>query len=354
MTIQIRNSDISEFKRCREAWNFSSGHKLNLRPNKSPVHFGFGTSVHRGCEVLYNPTDIYNTAKAVDAFVEAWSGYMQDCFDPQEWADMKNFGIGMLEGYADYAIKNDDFLPVRNEVEFEVPIIVPKGMEEHLPVGFTMGPSRHLFYKGEAVVFAGRIDLLGRNQYGYVVVDHKTAKQFHSLEFLEMDEQLSKYGYAMTALGFKVVAIYYNQLGKAIPCGPTVLRRELKSGKTKVSLSKNKAELGVTAEAYKLAVAEHGLNMADYAEHVQWLEANPPDLFRRTVVTKTNAEYVVIEKRLFFEAIDMLNNPNIYPSPNSNWGCTNCLYREPCIAKNEGNAINMILRNGYHVRGDDE
>jgi hypothetical protein len=262
-------------------------------------------------------------------------------------------GIGMLEGYFGFALREDDFVPVRNEVEFEIPIIVPERYRNRLPVGFTHIDG-WLHYHGEPVVFAGRIDLLGKADDGYVIVDHKTAGKFDSLEFLEMDEQLAKYGYAMWVLGFNVVALYYNQLHKAVPCSPTVLTRELKSGKTKVSLSRNKSEPGVTAEAYKAAVAEHGLHLADYREHIEWLEANPPNLFRRTVVFKTPPEYMVIQERLFYEAVDMLNDPFIYPSPNSNWGCTNCLYRDPCLAKQEGKGIDLILQTNYHVRGDTE
>lgn len=347
MTIAIRNGDITTFKKCRQEWNFSSLHRQNLRLNRQPTYFGFGTAIHKGAEVWYNPTGPYDDAAGIEAFFKEWQKYIGDCYNPEEWADMRDMGFEMMRGYYDFAKLNDDFKPIRNEVEFEVPIIVPKGLGRSLPVGFSCNGDRHLFYKGEAVVYQGRIDFIGEDEFGLIFGDHKTASRFTDLSFLEMDEQLARYGYAMWILGLTVYKIYYNQFLKAVPSDPKVLTRVLKSGKVTTKLSVDKTQ-PTTAKRYELAVARLGLNMADYRDHIEYLRNNPIEFFRRTPIRKTPKEYQVIGERLFNEAVDMLNDPRIYPTPNTNWGCDKCLYREPCLALNEGNSPNFILKTKYH------
>src|SRR5947209_3560583 len=51
----IRTSDRAYFKRCRQLWDFTSKIRMNYEPLVQPRPLEFGTAIHRGLEVYYNP-----------------------------------------------------------------------------------------------------------------------------------------------------------------------------------------------------------------------------------------------------------------------------------------------------------
>lgn len=337
------------FKQCRQYWDFNSKIRRSLEPNDVSEYFTFGTAIHAGLEEWYNPQWLPNghpsiesvkDSNAIYEFLRSWLEHGDDRLTVMTWEEYNSLGIEMLTGYFEYARVNDNFMPVRTEIEFEVPIPVGASLWHKVfnRKNFGFDANDCLTHNGRPVVYQGRLDLLARDEHGLVIVDHKTASKFDSTAHLEMGEQVASYAWAMRSCGYEVHSIIYNELKKATPEEPEVL----KSGK----LSKNKA-VATSVAKFRQALARTGQSEVGYEDYLAWLEINPPQLFRRTTVRKSSKELDVIGERILLEALDMLDDPSIYPTPSKNYNCVKCAFRQPCLAANDGSNVEAILARGY-------
>lgn len=342
----IRTSDRLAFKRCRRAWNWSSKLRENREPNKRARPLDFGTAVHAALEAYYDPRSWHDkeikegSAKAAFAFSMHehrkdyldLSGKMElDVLEQEEFdADME-LGLGMLRGYFTWALKNDNFVPVHVEIEFEVPILDPHGAK--LLMGIDCVP----------VVYQGRIDLIVMDEHGqYWLLDHKTTATFGNLEWLVYDEQCKSYAWAVEQmLGIKIAGVIYSQLRKKAPHKPAVL----KSGR----LSVNKQQ-DTSYEIFMETIKELNHMEEWYTDYLQHLQDEPKIFFRRELIRYNSHELKSMGEQIFDEAIEMLDNPRIYPTGGSN--CNWCDFRTPCLAKNDGSDAQWILNDLFHVRGE--
>jgi hypothetical protein len=231
---------------------------------------------------------------------------------------------------------------MKTEIEFEVPIPVPVGLQ--LPGGFA-NIGGNLFKVGDGyalipIVYQGRIDLIVKDMRAgkYWIVDHKTAAQFGQTEHLELDPQCGSYCWAIKrVLGIDVEGVVYQEMRKSYPKEPNVL----KSGE----LSKNKNQ-GTTVELYEKAIREGGYRRADYAEFLETLGNSQQEYFRRLVVHRSPDELRILEHNICLEAIDMFNDPHIYPNP-SRWNCNGCAMRTPCLIRQEGRDYEYHLKHSH-------
>ena len=330
----VRTSDRKSFKDCRLAWHWGSKIRCNLEPLRTDNALGFGTSIHAGLEEFYDPraweklTAQERLGLALRAFETTWSEYLIEGLSEEERAEWKRlFGLGreMLKGYVKWAAKMDrGITPVFTEVEFEVPIDLSAKADF-----------------GE-VVYQGRIDLIVKDADSeYWIWDHKTAARLDPTDFLELDEQTASYAWAIQEqLGIKIAGVVYNELVKNYPEPPKVL----KSGK----LSQDKQQ-NTTYELYEQALAEHGLPVVEYADFLTYLQDNPREYFRRVQVQRSQRELRLMGERIALEAVDMLNDPSIYPNPNR-FKCGRCSFRGACVAYNDGSDYDYILNINFRKR----
>jgi hypothetical protein len=373
----IRTSDRISFKSCRQSWDYSSKIRQNYEPKALPKPLDFGTAIHSGLQVLYDPRtwewdrDVVELA-ALQAFVkenrQALLRY-EELSGPDElvrldFAERDELGRGMLQNYFAWYRTHSNFTPVYVEVEFEVPIPVPPSLS--LPPGFMRSRDGNLLHISPTyggfgasfetewwpVVYQGRIDMIVRDQHGrYWLVDHKTAAQLRQdvISFLGKDEQLKSYGWAIELmLGIPIVGCIYNELYKGVPSPPA----ENKSQRQGRWFSVNKMQ-DTTYELYEATVSredraayEHGL----YDDMLNYLKEQGNKYFRRTQADYTQREYEILGENICKEAIDMLNNPMIYPNP-SRFKCGYCMMEAPCQARMEGSDEAMILQQLYVRRG---
>jgi hypothetical protein len=364
----IRTSDRGQFRKCRELWNFTSKIRLNWEwvPGIDPLDFGI--AVHKGMEVYYDPERwnderLIVEAEAHLAFMAVMNDWKRRLIKSDNWEarkatwnEHKELGTGMLNHYFMWAPRHDlkdDWEPIKTEIEFEVPIPVPDTID-HLRWEFSaidgnlyqrVMPEGSDEYVMIPVVYQGRIDLIIRNKRTgkYWIVDHKTAAQFGQTEHLELDPQCGSYCWAIQKiLGINVDGVIYQELRKKVPKEPTVLQ----SGE----LSQNKAQ-GTTAELYEKAILDGGYNPEPYAAFVQTLRESQQEYFRRLTVHRSQRELEILEHNICLEAIDMLNDPSIYPNP-SRWNCNGCAMRTPCLLKQEGSDWQWHLEHSqqYAVR----
>ena len=349
------------FKRCRQLWDFGSKLRLNYEPLKMPKALDFGTAIHKALEVYYDPTTWHDyeirSTLAMKAFYDIIEQQKQKqlkitgdstlIFEfEQDFVERRDLGKAMLLNYFSYSKENDNFTPIATELDFEVPIFIPNGYKSHLTSRFHqfsfLDESGVLFYEKKPVVYQGRIDLLIQDEKGrYVIVDHKTATNFGDLTWLELDEQCTSYGWALEhVLGLDVSGILYNQIRKKAPSTPAVLKNGM------LSVAKNS---DTTYEMFKATAESLGHDLSMYSDHLQYLKDNPKEFVRRTFVRRTEKEYETQSLRIFLEALEMIQDPLIYPNPTS-MNCNGCMFFAPCSAKQSGGDVQFLLNEMYRKR----
>lgn len=349
----IRTSDRGTFRSCRQEWDWSSKIRNNLEPRARYQPFEDGTVWHAAMETYYNPETwhLLGTDKEymVHAFTrksllieqdkivkEATNLYEEDILPDErleEYDERYKMLSAMLEHYFTWAPTVDNFKPVKIEIEFEVPIIDPKG--------YAMLCECH----GWPVFYQGRLDGIAEDIYGnYWILEHKTTGQMGDTAWLDLDAQCGSYAWAMRELGLLVKGIYYTQALKAAPKKPDRLLRTTQGR----NFSVNKQQR-VTYDMYRNTLIEHGEPLANYVEFLTFLQSKPNPFCRRITVYRNSASLDYIGKTVWKEAKEMIHNPVIYPNPgpfNCNW----CRFREPCIAKQDGLDWQFILNELYVER----
>jgi len=347
----IRTSDRESFRRCRQAWDFGSKIRQNWDyvPGVEPLDFG--TAIHAALEVYYDPRRWGDDRSVVEQEgVMAFSNHMADWkrrlhksrqwdMMEDEWRAHNVLGRGVLKHFYTWApVMDDQWEPLKSELEFEVPIPIPDGFV--IPVGWGRSPENNLLKvvddKLIPVVYQGRIDLIARNirTNKVYIIDHKTRGQFGDYEHYELDTQASSYAWVLKKiLKIDVHGIIFQELRKKAPQEPKVLKRG--------ALSKDKGQ-STTAEIYRAAVLRAGHPIAEYEDFITFLETEGQQYFRRIQVDRSEKELEIIGRNVIDEAIDMLDNPRIYPSP-SGINCNGCRYREPCLMKQDGSDSQYYL-----------
>src|SRR5215831_4643938 len=247
----IRTSDRGIFKGCRQRWDFASKIRGDYEPFAPQVAFDFGTSIHAGLEQYYKNFDHENrNAIALAAFLVSEQDFRKkakvfytDGVLPEEIAiefdERTELGKGMMLHYFGF-YQHEKLKPVKVEIEFELQIPVSDDNFHLIPEGgmlnwdaandlmcWCTACKRH-----HSVYYQGRCDMLVEDQWGrYWIWDHKTAGQFGSTEWLDIDDQCGSYIWALRSLCLPIQGVVYNRLLKAVPHPPTVLA----SGKLSVN-----------------------------------------------------------------------------------------------------------------------
>lgn len=347
----IRTSDRGQFKRCRTLWDMTSKMRLNYQYAPGVEPLDFGTAVHAGAEAYYDPItwhdDAVKQALAIAAFKDSMLSWKKRIKDSGMWDNMQEtfethweLGLAMLDHYFLWAPDADkNFVPVKVEIEFEVPIPCTEALLYKMDLGgHWQSINDQLYYRGRAVVYQGRIDLIFQDKRDGTlwILDHKTAAQFGQTEHLELDQQCGSYVWAcQKMLGLDVAGVIYSEWRKKAPKDPDILKSGLPS--------QNKAQ-STTPELYRQKLRELGLPEEDYTDFLQSLQESGQQYFRRIQIYRSVDELAHLESNIVNEAVDMIDNPRIYPNP-SRWNCNGCQFRSPCLMRQEGGDWKWFLQN---------
>lgn len=372
----IRTHDRMTFKSCREKWDIGSKLRGDWEPIVTAKALEVGTAFHAACEVYYDPQTWHldrevRIAAAMGKYIEVCDEHKKQVIRlnglsievETDFKERRELGIAMLNQYFDWAKKNDNFTPVATEIEFEVPIPVPEdwtqpveGMPDdmrwigingrNIDPAFTarlIDGTWYLYYKGLPVVYQGRVDALLEDESGYWVHDYKTAAQAGQTEWLQMDDQIGSYVWALRQmLHLPIRGFIYTEVFKKILHEPKVNQ----NGR----LSVNKQQ-DTTLDMFLAKVEELGQDPESYADYIEHLKNNPKMVARRFQIHRGEKELEIFQRRLVLEVIDMLNDPSIYPNP-SKINCNGCWYYAPCLARQEGSDPEMILSISYQKRSE--
>jgi hypothetical protein len=280
-----------------------------------------------------------------------------------EYRDRIKLGLNMLRYYTEQVspITDVGFTPIEVEVPFEIPITNPdtgevlrctcdecwrKWMRHHDPKGEPKNWQRgYVGWSGLPVTYGGRLDMLAQDDLGRLwIYDWKTTSRIMDEDsessFLTLDDQIASYVWALRLLGMPVVGFVYVEIKKAYPTTPDELTRLYKG--RRFSTSKT---LMTTPEIYRRFVAEHdALAYAEgcYDDYLGWLKREGPKFHQRHQIHKNDHECAEVGRNIFLEASDIIGQPKIYPQP-GRFSCQTCLYRQPCIGKNQGEDYQYTL-----------
>lgn len=362
---RLSTTERQEFKECRRRWDFSSLSRQALEPNRPAMALWFGTGIHHVLEHLYmrrkaeaepGMGDLVGSSEE-EFVVDLWNDWTENeiakmeklngpLWDEQKEAlrDSGTLGREMLQHYvrwssvADYVEPNGFKQILYTEKEFAVWVPGPDGEPYH----FTDGSGQVW-----EIWLVGRLDLFVEDFDGRIwVVDHKTSKDKLDTEILTLDDQMTMYIWAAQRILQKEIAgCLYNVLRKKLPVVPRVLA----SGK---GLSKDKS-IDTTYDVYLQAILDNGFDPKDYEDILHMLKNKDAGFFTRAKVYRNQHEIAMAGRMLLMEAIDMLNDPYIYPSPT--WDCRwKCDFKDLCLTMNRNDDVDYLLKTLYRPRQVEE
>ncbi len=407
--IPIHQSDLATYKFCRRRWNWSSPARQNLR-RKITIYgvnppLWFGTGIHYALQLHYDPIlqrdpvetfktwwtwqveggivledeleqvlDVEPTLVPGQKFdtqhgpaYESMDRYEPDMykvrgmrellpeFFEDEWLELRDLGIGMMTFYKEYAEKNDNFDIIAAESSFSVPLGFESIDTREESPNYGKSLEVHARGKRDAIIQWHDTGLYG-------IMDHKTAGKMDDDYFkkLEKDPQCSTYLWASQEEAKihdlpwkKIEYVLYNVLRKKYPQSPTPLQ----SGKPSV----DRANEGTTAELFEQYVRDNNLTSwfeSEKGEKAQgyytWLleQGDKNFIIREPVYRNVHEAYNTGEQIKMIAKEMLAADLPIYPNPTGDWLCTNCPFRAPCIAADDGSDYTAMLVDGYERNRD--
>lgn len=390
----LHTTEGRSFRGCRRRWSYVF--QQFYYPTLTPKPLEFGVAFHIGMEKLYDPDTWHDKklglALARAAFVkkcdEQFNDFVKHHGEPepevrQDYAERRTLGLGMLQYYSDKIIPthDHDLNPVRVEVKFEVPIKSPDGEQlwckcdicwgryatyhranptvarwPEGPIGVKIvdEEAHRAMWMGLPVTFGGRIDALMEDENGdYWIFDWKSAAQLTKEEnddYLLLEDQITRYVWALKLLGLPVKGFVYAEIRKAVPTEPEPLKRPYRGR----LYSANKQD-AYDLEMYVNTVKEgdpNGYFNGMYDEFIEHLESVGAQVFhKRHQVHRNDEELASTGYYIWLEAQEMTNPElRIYPSP-GRFGCTTCAFATPCLMTNRGEDVQYYLDSMYEKRG---
>jgi hypothetical protein len=208
----------------------------------------------------------------------------------------------------------------------------------------------HLPWKGLPVVYAGRLDMLARDENGnYWIFDWKTAARIsEKYDFLYLDDQVASYVWALIKLGLPVKGFVYHEQKKAFP-EPPKENKHVRLGR-KFSVSQQQS---TSYDMYLETVSTQDKDAYEaglYDEFLQYLKNEGIIYFFRHQIAKSLAEVEETEKNIGYEALDMIDpGLRVYPSP-GRFGCDFCAFQTPCMEKNSQGDYEYALNTMFEIK----
>lgn len=322
------------FRECRRRWFLTVVHRLD--PQEGNPNYFLGTIYHEALEAYYRAQmagrkEAVRAEASMDAYecafrrdivaVKDQLGFLWP-YHEEHWYGVGDMGMSMLEAYLDAETRDhlfDEVIAVEERVNIEIDSDSP---------GF----------------LSVQADAVGRQSGLLVVADHKTASRVVSSAHLDLDDQLTSEARVwLHKTGELPDRVAYNVSYKKVAQPPALLRGG------RLSTKKNQ---NTTPALYRAAVKDAGLKLADYAEHLAYLEARQSPFFRREYTIRTNEQMAAFDASLREEWEDMVmvaGRPQAaYINP-SDLSCGSCPVRVVCTTMQDGGNVEAVIRAGFVV-----
>lgn len=311
----IRVSERQKFRECRRAWKYAYLNKLEPIA-KSPGARELGTALHAALAAYYR-------AMALDSAVESREGLMWDAWESYMTTletEQIELGTGMLNNYLRTYDQDDlqNLKPLLVEETLYAPIL------------------------GTKVWLQGTIDLLvDVRGEGTFIMDSKSYRSMRTSIELEHEDQMTAYIWLCQQNGIRVRGAIYNQLRKAVPAIPRVL----KNG----TLSRDRG-MGTDKTTYLQAIKDNGFNPDDYADFLELL--GDGEFFSRVTIYRSKEYIEEFQRWLPFEAREMssIRTP-LYPNLSLRH-CNFCDFSSMCVAECNRADVKLVARLEYQKKED--
>lgn len=324
--MDIRGSEVQDFLRCRQRWDYRW--KQNLIPKKKNSKLFFGELFHIYLEYLYK-TRSHESAQS----------YMFSKFDQAFDSDLE------LEDMEDRLriISNNYF--EKYKVDFLNMEVI--GVEVQFSVPLT-----------KEINFTGTIDLIFRDEQDNLwFMDHKTTNSIEKYEKNAlMDRQINRYWWAIQQVvkgnGYLKSPVYrnflldnpygfiYNIIYKDYPVPPKLLN----TGK----LSKDKNQK-TTYDLYMKEIIDRKLVKDDYADMLEHLSSQGDKFFSRLMVHRNQQEIDCTMNEIQNIVLD-IEQPRMYRNitTDCHWDCQ---YKDLCMAEIDGSDAQW-LKDELYKKGE--
>jgi hypothetical protein len=393
----IHTSGRKSYRGCRRRWDWIYNHYFYPTVSAKPLEFGI--AFHKAMEAGYDPKlpkldyrlrlSLAKVAfkKKVQEQLDAFKANPAVTLTPEEadsdYKERIKLGLGMLNYFFTEVAPEIDhgYNIYATEIAFEVPITDTLGnqlwckctdcwrryvawvkafrpdweqdlkptMQEQ--ADWDYDPIRK--WDGLPVTYGGRIDLLVQDEDGGIwIVDWKTAAQLTREEnegFLELDDQITSYVWALWLLGLDVKGFIYVEIKKGYPQEPEPLTRRYKGRLYSASKSNDyDADLYETTVMQNDPIAyQDGL----YDEFIEFLktEGNTRFVFCHRQ-DRNHQELEEAGRNIWMEAVEMTSSSTfLYPNAGK-FNCGTCAFQGPCKAKNRGEDVEYLLLSTFEKR----
>ena len=316
-------ADREAFKRCRRAWDLGARGREDYERIQPPPAVDAARALRDALAVYYFP-GMWEWERsvvqplAIEAFVTSLGRQGGG-------SELGDGGLEVLAAYFQWAPTADRFTPVRVETDLSVSIPDP------------VLPGRDLACAdGLPVRYEERIDMVVVDDDDcYWIVEHRFVDgEWDDVELLVLDERgvSSCWAWETSTLGARVAGVIYNEVqagrqGDRLPAAGQPLPPPERPRFRHRRLDAR----GEPKPGPRVTQVESGR-------------------FRRTHIARSQSEMEVHRRRLAREALDMVDpDVHLYPSP-SRRNCTDCQYRPPCVAMEEGTDVEVVLSGAYRRR----
>jgi RecB family exonuclease len=335
--MDVSNSEIQNFLRCRRMWELSSSNRMNLAPAVpwSATALHVGALVHRVLEEQIK----CGCRPDIDLIITDEEAELEEMYK-------EIVGVGFSEPELESLAES------RAQVKGLTTHYFDFYGEEH-PLGEDM---RYLVAEitfrtripGTQNWFRGTIDGIAQDTSGAIwVVDHKTYSDRPArLDYLQVDPQFTSYAWAaQQLLGHPVEGVIYDGIAKRVPEKP----RQLKDG----SLSKAKQGLYTTAGTYMDTIIELDLDPDDYTDILKWLydrdQSEDNGFFVRYKIRYSQASLEQQVRDIVVISREMASK-NLVIYPQFAWsGCWDCDYRDLCSAMQHREDLDFLIKQKYQA-----
>ncbi|MGH8992243.1 MAG: hypothetical protein ACRDZ7_12095, partial [Acidimicrobiia bacterium] len=368
MAYGVRPWDRTWYRTCRRAWDLGSHSRRSLEPADPPFSIDLDRALRDALAVYYFPgmwewnrsVVLPLTHQALERAMAKQRDAHPDLSDDEnaQFEAELEAGRAVLSHYLEWAPAVDRFWPVRVETDFDVQVPDWRSPGEDLVVPGGREPIR----------YQGRVDLLVVDEHdAYWVVRHRLAPEgFSDPELLLLDDELvaAAWAWEIFYLGMRVAGTIHNEVrpGATPPDPADPVRRPRASHAFARARAAARSEGRGTSEGEDDTGPGKPESAAPVAGHRRMYvkaEHTPTDvvveegggMFRRTRIPRSETELANLGRHLGEEALEMSGHLVAYPTPGRH--CTECDYRRPCLALQEGRDVEPILAGGYRRRPDE-
>jgi hypothetical protein len=343
--LMVSVTELSDFMRCRWAWDVISPNRQSLQPAGVPQ-----TALHLGTAVHYA---IEKQAAGLDPIDEL-----------QKWYEKERLKIG-----AEYVARVGAAMGAEERTRLDQSKKMVEGMVRHyfdrygdnpiaplryvanelawrIPTGLRTGDDRLVYLVGTCDGIA--ID----EDDGLWIIEHKTYNQKPDMRWLQTDHQLTGYTWAMGALlNQPVQGVLYDGMMKKVPQHPKVLQngnlsQEMNTNVSFHSYLKSIRKHHELADDAPIPVLYHGF--LNRLRERDGQDQTP--FFTRKAIGMSKHQLDHWMRDAWATLRDIANGPEIYK--NFRWeGCYDCWVSDICRADQIGSDAQYIRETSY-VRKD--